>query len=182
MASGVNQRCVQANQANASLCSTPQANYAYVQAPIFVLNSMLDNYQMNAIFEVGCKSLADCNSTPVGWMNQYQANFRAAITTIATFQKRGNGAPLYNCDQHCAEQESTGFNGITVPAGSASGGKLTLMQQALTAWWNVGADAPEPAEQHTYIERCTLAGPTPCNPTCLPSGYDDALLNQLLLD
>lgn len=187
MAAGVNQYCIRAHPANQSFCSTPQANYAYIQAPFFVLNSMLDNYQMKDIFDVGCDRLAACNATQIGWMNQYQSDFHSVITNTATFKKDGNGAFLYNCDQHCAEQDSTGFNQITVAAGdgidsvivsSGGGGSrsrssrgggavdLTLMQEALDAWWKVPVGAPEPAAYHTYVEQCLLRGAAPCNPTC----------------
>eukprot|EP00911_Craspedida_sp_UC1_P002811 UC1_evm1s2056 len=89
-------------------------------------------------------------------MNSYQADFLHAITSYATFHRPGNGAFLYNCDLHCGEQNAVGFDNITVGS--------TIMRDALTAWWN--ADVSAPSGDHTYVESCTLKGPSACNPTC----------------
>eukprot|EP00041_Stephanoeca_diplocostata_P002866 m.30099 g.30099 ORF g.30099 m.30099 type:complete len:516 (-) comp13831_c0_seq2:137-1684(-) len=157
MTAGVNQACVKATTAAGHLnCSTPQQNYAYITSPFFVLNSMLDAYQMSEILHVGC-ALDQCNNTQIRYMQQYQQDFYNTISRrfTQTFTKTGNGAFLYNCGLHCGEQDATGFNHITV--------QDTVMQAALSRWWSSDND---PAKQHTYIESCTLQGPAACNPTC----------------
>jgi hypothetical protein len=185
MSGSVSQGCIAAHRDNPSACATPQANYAYIKAPFFVLNSMLDNYQMSQILQVGCSSITECNTTQIDQMKQYQTDFRSTITNISTFNVVGNGAFLYNCDLHCGEQDSSGFNMIAVPRLAAAGGggggggrhrkrinwsepewgaRGIVMQAALSAWWE--SDGSEPALQHTYVEQCTLQGPHACNPTC----------------
>lgn len=159
MTLGVNAGCVKAT-GGAGNCSFPQDNYAHIQAPYFVLNSMVDAWQMGNDLQVGCQ-LKKCNASQVASIAAYQKDFYAAISSYSTFGRKGNGAFLYNCVLHCGEQNSNGFNSITVePLG---GGAKTLMQAALTTWWN---SADEPAASHTYVETCSLTGPEGCNPTC----------------
>ena len=57
MSSGVNRACLAAHSSSPATCSTPQANYAFVKSPFFVMNSMPDAYQMGNILQVGCASL-----------------------------------------------------------------------------------------------------------------------------
>jgi hypothetical protein len=168
MSASVNAGCIAAHPSDPLACATPQANYAHIQAPYFVLNSMLDAYQMGDILQVGCSSISECNATQIGEMKQYQADFHSNITAIPTFSSVGNGAFVYNCDLHCGEQNADGFNQIAVPlvgggSESSSTGR-TVMQAALTAWWE--SDGTDPAAAHTYIEPCILQGAKACNPTC----------------
>lgn len=163
MSSGVNQACLAAHSSSPAACSTPQANYAFVKSPFFVMNSMLDAYQMGNILQVGCASLGHCNVTQIQEMKHYQQSFRATITSIGTLSAPGNGGFLYNCDVHCGEQDSNGFNKFAVPRMNGAADARTVMQVALSAWW---ASDESVAEEHTYIEPCTLVGPRPCNPTC----------------
>ena len=65
MSGGVNQRCIMSHSDSHATCSTPQVNYEFVRSPFFVLNSMLDNYQMKDILQVGCNKVEDCNTTQV---------------------------------------------------------------------------------------------------------------------
>lgn len=160
MSAGVSQACV-ASKGN---CSFPQENYAFIVAPFFVMNSMLDAWQMAFDLEVGCK-LGSCNATQIAEINQYQKDFWTTISQYDTFKRHGNGAFLYNCVLHCGEQDYDGFNQISA-AKHIGGDQRTLMQQALSTWWD---SDNEPAENHVYLEGCALTGPRSCNPTC-PSG------------
>lgn len=160
MSSGVSSACV---RATGGRCSFPQENYAYVDAPFFVMNSMLDAFHMAEILQVGC-TFPSCNPSQISDIQQYQRDFHTAIAGYGTFSKRGNGAFLDNCVLHCGEQDYPGFNGIALrPAGGSS---ATVMQQALTAWWE---SEGEPASAHTYVETCTVTAAGHCNPTC-PGG------------
>eukprot|EP00912_Choanoflagellata_sp_UC4_P000050 UC4_evm2s34 len=159
MSGGVNQNCI---LKGASSCATPQQNYAFVTTPFFVMNSMLDLYQMENILEVGCKNLAQCNRSEISNIIEYQQDFRRTITSIKTLFKPGNGAFLDNCMIHCGEQDSTGFNNFAVPL--ADGGDRIVMRDALSKWWN--ATEGDLAENHIYIENCEIQGPQPCNPSC----------------
>jgi len=173
MTSGVNQGCVQANSDPFTDCATPQQNYKYTQSPFLVMNSMLDAYQMGNILNVGCTSPEHCNATQISEMIQYQKDFYNTLVGFETFHKSGNGAFVQNCVLHCGEQNANGFNQIAVAKGNGDGNgghkqdEKTVMQQALTLWWE--SDSSEPAAAHTYVESCMLTGSTPCNPTC-PSG------------
>jgi hypothetical protein len=67
-AGGVNQRCIAAN--GPAECATPQQNYAHVETPFFVMNSMLDQYQMSEILQVGC-NFPKCNASQIKEMVAY---------------------------------------------------------------------------------------------------------------
>ena len=178
MSSGVNQACVKdTTAAGAANCSTPQQNYKYIESHIFVLNSMLDAWQMGSIFQPGCSSPTKCNATQITELDSYQHDFFTAISGFGTYRKAGNGAFLYNCILHCGEQDTDGFNQIALPGSTpatatatatATGGvdrqSRTVMQEALSTWWE--SDGGDSAAAHTYVEGCSLDGPEACNPTC----------------
>lgn len=108
-------------------------------------------------------------------MQAYQRSFHKVITGTGTFSAAGNGAFLFNCVTHCAEQSYSGFNTFKVPRMTATtdvGDMMrTVMQVALTDWWE--SDPLTPATEHTYVEPCALKGSSPCNPTCSLLKTDD---------
>ena len=103
MSAGVNQKCIKAVGAgNEHLCVFAQANYQYTDVPIFALNSMLDGWQMGNIVKTNASSswkciggtYEKCNQTQIAKMDEYQTDFRRAISSYSTFKKPGNGAFL----------------------------------------------------------------------------------------
>ena len=93
-------------------------------------------------------------------MKDYQQSFRTTITSIGTLSAPGNGGFLYNCEVHCGEQSSDGFNKFAVPRMNG-GDERTLT--AADAWWA----SDESAAGRTHIYRTVHSdGAHPCNPTC----------------
>ena len=89
-------------------------------------------------------------------MDQYMTDFKAKMTSAKTFSADGNGAFIYACHKHCAEQSSA-FTSIQING--------TTMQQAVSTWWQ-GSTA-SPAAKHSYLDCEYQTSPEKqCNPSC----------------
>ena len=150
-------------------------SYAHTQVPVFPLQSSVDRWQMGSILSlrsigpIACTAamrvdgaehqLVNCTAAQRQAVADYQQDFLRDLQASPAFSRPGNGGYIESCVEHCAGQGklwNTYKNG-------ASG--LT-MQQALTAWWDSGLDAP--AEQHWQLP-CLLHRSGDfgqCNPTC----------------
>ena len=182
---GVNDNCIAATAtADQWQCNFAEAAYAYVDAPIFALNSALDAWQTDCIYTATldpgfplsrhdnlehahcgsvpgwkecAKELGKCNSTQMVAMDQYMTDFKTKMSKAKTFTADGNGAFIYSCHKHCAEQSSS-FTAIKINGVS--------MQEAVSAWWR--GSVTEPAASHVHLD-CQDSTSSPgkqCNPTC----------------
>lgn len=160
-------------------CVLGSIAYKYVNAPTFVMNSNLDQWQTS--FIMTGKLPEAFPATPVhpfmhccdGWIScfqsarfsgcsakqgedlkTYQRDFNELLTISQ--KKHGDGAFVHSCPLHVEaldpEWSTLKVNGLT-------------MQEALSKWWN--SDEGAPTADHTTMD-CDLndASPYQCNPTC----------------
>ena len=166
-------------------CIFANASYAYATTPFFLLQSALDKWQMQHIFDMdpvcaaGAGTPADpqfgaCSFQQVRALNQWERDFLQDLRRTPTFSLVQSGGFVESCLEHVAAQENKGMDGIE------NGGMS--MRQALSAWWR--DDGPEQQQQlermsgggaaasagegkHWYLP-CSLSevAPHQCNPTC----------------
>lgn len=178
--SGVNQNCLRAMAPTEQQwqCIFANASYAHATTPFFMLQSALDRWQMEHVFEMppscaaGDGTPADpqfgqCSFQQVAALNQWEADFLADLRRTPTFSLVQSGGFIESCLEHCAAQRNRGIDGIK------NGG--TSMRQALSAWWNDdglerarlgGGDASKPSKHWHLPCSLTDAAPHQCNPTC----------------
>ncbi|KAJ9467007.1 Pectin acetylesterase 3 [Diplonema papillatum] len=165
-------------------CSFAQYVYDFIEAPIFILNSVFDAWQMMCIYTAelppgfpnqqgdenglcGKGVLASCQANPdtkcsageIEELNQYSKDFMSAVSQTNGFYRPGNGAFLSSCHTHSEARYDQFFNNITI------GG--VVMSEAVRSWWNSSRD---PSSTHTYLPCLRSTGNSTasrlCNPTC----------------
>jgi STAM-binding protein len=142
-------------------CIFAPSVYPYISAPIFVLNSYYDSWQMSNILGAQVSSFKTCASkgpescTPeqIRKANTFHHTFVELIEGSSTFKDPRNGVFLNSCWTHCASVSDTYWMKYTV-------GGVT-MRDAVGNWFF------ERTSSNNYID-CTLHTTKPyrCNPTC----------------
>eukprot|EP00929_Paragymnodinium_shiwhaense_P009220 TRINITY_DN113303_c0_g1_i1.p1 TRINITY_DN113303_c0_g1~~TRINITY_DN113303_c0_g1_i1.p1 ORF type:complete len:464 (-),score=47.79 TRINITY_DN113303_c0_g1_i1:219-1436(-) len=199
---GVDSKCLAAKEESSRwMCNFAEHVYEHIEAPVFLLNSALDQFQSTCIYtsdfpdnyphtSVNCNcSAADsrgpcsvnteaCSAKQIESMNQYMVDFDDVMQNAGkTYRKQGNGAFIHSCHTH-GEALQAGWNAIEVNGVS--------MQQAVSLWWHSSGD--EVAATHSY-QACRYNGtqtPKQCNPTCfvasrpqlLPSLFESFFLRR----
>ena len=122
--SGVNAQCIAALQAEGAdhqnetwRCFFANTSYAHTTTPIFVLNSAVDAFQMQAILNVSssCASLAvashagpqfnNCTVSDLRAVRAYESDFLRDLETSGdTFHRAGSGGFVESCLEHVAAQ------------------------------------------------------------------------------
>jgi len=180
---GVNADCIAATPAAQRWrCNFAEKAYEFTSTPILPLNSALDAWQTQCIYaselppafpnqsgtENGvcgaapgwhdCSSDPEkCNSTQVGVMNRYIADFESIMSHKATYTKPGNGAFIHSCHTHCEAQNDAMYTTFAVDG--------VTMQQAVSKWW--ASDLSTPASDNSYTScKYKTTSPHKCNPTC----------------
>mmetsp|Transcript_15068 Transcript_15068/g.36909 ORF Transcript_15068/g.36909 Transcript_15068/m.36909 type:complete len:421 (+) Transcript_15068:27-1289(+) len=159
-------------------CVIPNNSYAYMNSPIFAINSAIDLYALENIWDgdTDCTDslVRDCSPEAIADINGWGTRFWDSITNSGdTFYKTGNGAFIHSCYEHCnaAEQDESftnlAINGVTMSA-------------AVQKWWD--SDFKDSADGNTYMP-CYLVDTPPhyCNPTCKyvdPTSELKTLLNR----
>eukprot|EP00039_Didymoeca_costata_P023280 m.6562 g.6562 ORF g.6562 m.6562 type:complete len:403 (-) comp3550_c0_seq1:165-1373(-) len=165
---GVNEYCLAAHEGDPAECASPEINYAYTRAPIFLANSLVDygtlfySYFNPAPKDAAtcCRHVPTCPADIINDLNDAEDDSRKLLTTIApkggapAISKPGNGAFLHNCVTHCS--------GIT---GKVKLNNMTA-SEVINAWYLDEMDADP--KKYTHIETCklTTTGDKICNPTC----------------
>ena len=163
---GVNAGCIAATPPELQWqCIFANASYAHIQTPIFPLNSAIDAWQMDNVFELeptGAKycttnEFDNCTATQITLLDAWEKDFMHDIMRSNTFQKPGNGGFVESCLEHCAAQSSAEATTFEIDGVS--------MMQALTSWWYDAETVP--AKEHWHLP-CSLSTSLPhqCNPTC----------------
>jgi len=157
------------------LCMFGQETIKYSLTPLFVFNSIYDEWSLRCIMTaepVPSSSSANynCAAAP-GWkscvMNEtcsktqwdelntkWGDDYRAMIKTNKGLEARGNGLFAYSCHMHGAEIQHEHWNRLKVHG--------TTMREAFVKWYK---STNEEASKHTYID-CKIDGNFKCNPTC----------------
>ncbi|KAJ9466998.1 Pectin acetylesterase 9 [Diplonema papillatum] len=172
-------------------CNFAQYVYDFVDTPIFIVNSGFDAWQSECILTAalpagfpnqsgiengvcGTGGFADCaghpdtrcNSTQAEQVNQYQADFLAALKGTKGYVKDGNGAFIHSCHTHGAAAITADY------VNNAIGG--VALRDAISSWFNSGSD-PYSAHSYDPCFRTTQPNVTnrACNPTCAVSTSED---------
>lgn len=138
----------------------------FVRAPIFLINSAIDAWQIQCILDAilpvnfphqedanqngNCSAFSSwhdcttnpelCSDTQTEILNEYISTFNNTIFSTPLVSRDGNGAFMYPCYAHCGAQ----FNNFqTFAVGNVT------MQQALGRWWR--ANSSDPASEHTFL-------------------------------
>jgi hypothetical protein len=80
-------------------CLMAQYASAYIETPLYVMNSAVDAWQMGNIFKLSCKPEA-CEGADLAKMQAYSTTMQAAVAASVTTGKPKNGAFLDNCYVH----------------------------------------------------------------------------------
>jgi len=175
---GVDEGCIASKPVDYQWeCFFAQENYPFIETPIFVINSAYDSWQVPCILAsepVGQNSSSNgaCGAAP-GWGNctvdldncnviqdtivqQYGDDFVTQLTSIATWNKPGNGAFIHSCYTHCDSVIANWWELITING--------TSERNALHKWWI--SNQTTPAATNNYLP-CRYPIPFKnCNPTC----------------
>ena len=176
---GVNQRCLRALSPAGEQwqCIFANASYAHTTTPVFLLQSSLDKWQMEHVYQMppacaggdgtpASPQFGGCSFQQIVALQQWQADFLADIRRSPAFAQPRNGGFVESCLEHVAAQENKGIDGIRIAGVS--------MRQALSAWWNdegieartAVSDAGQGGEHWHLPCTVTQAAPHQCNPTC----------------
>uniref|UniRef100_A0A7S2X7J1 Pectin acetylesterase n=1 Tax=Lotharella oceanica TaxID=641309 RepID=A0A7S2X7J1_9EUKA len=158
-------KCYEAAQrgeiSNPHFCGLSNYSYAYMTSNIFMINSALDAYSLQNIYDgdTDCQhdEFNDCSMKQISDFDAWESDFLAQVEMASQFTKDGNGAFIESCLEHCAAEDSKTFASLSIDG-------LTI-SQALQQWWE--SNGADPAADHTYTP-CTLKklGEHQCNPTC----------------
>lgn len=133
-------------------CLFANETYARATTPIFPLNSAIDKYQVQSIFDFdkGCASgqFESCSYAQIAQLNQWEKDFMRDLQDNAGYTKKGNGGFIESCLEHVAAQYSGTVNKYAV-------GGVTMMQ-GLIAWWNDPVDSPSYERLHWHLYESNL--------------------------
>eukprot|EP00656_Telonema_subtile_P018963 TRINITY_DN20301_c0_g1_i1.p1 TRINITY_DN20301_c0_g1~~TRINITY_DN20301_c0_g1_i1.p1 ORF type:complete len:190 (+),score=28.07 TRINITY_DN20301_c0_g1_i1:113-682(+) len=138
-------------------CFFANESYAHTRTPMFPLQSALDKWQMENIWQ-GDKvctwsSFKDCTKGQIADLNAWRASMLEDLQRTDKFSRDGEGGFVESCYEHVAAQGYS-FNEYEIQG--------TTMQQALSKWW-----AGEGQEPQWYLPcELTDAAPHQCNPSC----------------
>uniref|UniRef100_A0A7S4DRV0 Uncharacterized protein n=1 Tax=Lotharella globosa TaxID=91324 RepID=A0A7S4DRV0_9EUKA len=158
-------RCYEAAQrgeiSDPYLCGMSNYSYAYMEANFFIINSALDAYSLLNIYngDTDCQhdEFNECSIKQIGDFDGWESDFMDQVEAASQFTRKGNGAFIQSCLEHCAVEDSKTFESLSIDGMTVS--------QALQQWWE--SSGSDPAADHTYTP-CTLnkLGEHQCNPTC----------------
>ncbi|EGD76876.1 hypothetical protein PTSG_08223 [Salpingoeca rosetta] len=162
---GVDQSCIKANAHDPSACMFAQHTYPHMESPIFLLQSLVDAWQMGNVFPANaswkdCANTGEfqhCSTQEIAQLNAFGFTMLHALNGTRTFSSPGNGGFFYSCRTHVAAQGSA-WEKFTVEG--------VVMRDAANAWWLDSTTAP--AAKHTHLQPKLLQPHTPhqTNPTC----------------
>jgi len=149
--------------------------YPHMEAPVFLLNSALDSWQIPNILLSGylrgtllpTQSLSGwefcgldvlaCNASQLARLNSYMDAFRSRVMQAdGALDRPGNGAFIHSCFTHCEGQSDLPWLTFDV--------RGVVMREAVSDWWTSLSEAE--ARAHTYIDSCTYGVASQCNPSC----------------
>ena len=175
--------CLKAHATQQHRCLFAEDLMEHVDAPLFVLNSIYDFWDLSCIFTAepvrsGSDENGNCSAVP-GWAQclspphectpeqlalmdePWGSEYRAMLATRTALKRRGSGLFAYSCVYHGGEVLGNKF--VTVHVNG------TRMSSALGKWWR---SSNEDAAKHTYVD-CLLNGNFQCNPTCTSTKQQD---------
>jgi hypothetical protein len=169
--SGVNSKCLASyagSPEHGYRCIFANESYAHSSAPIFPLQSAVDKWQLENIYDYdencwGDITMDKCSAAQIERLNGYAHDLLTDISRTEKFKSAGSGAFIESCVEH-VQMQGRGFNVYKIGGVSA--------QEALTSWWE--SDFQEPASKHTHLPCKLVENPLPghshiCNPTCVSS-------------
>jgi len=144
--------CVDARGDESWRCATMHVLYPYIKAPMYVIESMYDKYQVNSVYGLPSSEASSLRG------QEYIAYFGRAMRNSTNLvvnhplQKSGDGLFLPSCWAH------TG--GLKYPGRTELSGFTTL--QAVGDWFFGRGGIP-----NILVDDCNMPAPgLPCNPTC----------------
>ena len=171
--SGVNSKCLASyagSPEHGYRCIFANESYAHSSAPIFPLQSAVDKWQLENIYDYdencwGDITMDKCSAAQIERLNGYAHDLLTDISRTEKFKSAGSGAFIESCVEH-VQMQGRGFNVYKIGGVSA--------QEALTSWWE--SDFQEPASKHTHLPCKLVENPLPghshiCNPTCVSSSH-----------
>jgi len=164
--------CVAMHQDTPWKCIFAQNVYPTLLPPVFVIQSVSDQWQMQQILTgkgtpfhgnsfpswTNCtETLETCTSSQVNTLLEYRQSMLQALTTATTFQKKGNGAFISSCLDNSHGMASFPY--------SLRATDHTLLSTAMSKWWKSAPSTP--ARRNTYLP-CEIQPGVPhtCNQNC----------------
>lgn len=180
---GLNAACLAsktavATEQKASGCMFAKETFLHTDAPVFLINSALDLWQLNSIWlerdDYSSKCMADestqfqsCTDNQISVLNAWASDFMQDL--ITAMSSIGSGFFIDTCLEH-ASAFDWGWKA------KVSMGTGVPLNNAVAKWWaTLGpCGAPEPTSAHSYFPGCTLqksseAAVAQCNPSFLRS-------------
>ena len=154
-------------------CQFPPLSIEFVNVPYFMSNSYYDSWSTGCIYLAGfvedgntmnenctaipeweaCHDDWDCSQDQIDRLNkEWMEPLMALFNNSTVLKKDGNGALLYSCHRHVAENGH--YNDIKVNG-------MTIREH-LVSWF---FSDNEPASKHTSMD-CIYETDMTCNPTC----------------
>ena len=175
-----------ASGADPSACFFANESVAVATAPLFLSNSVVDQWQLENIWAendacvTNDAQFGSCSDAQVAALNGYGADFMRDFTAaFSAGSVNGNGAFIEQCNEHVGANVA----GWTKYVG---GGERQV--DAVGSWWSsLGpSSGAHPTADHTRLPDCALrspadqAGAVQCNPTCFLDATvtDDAWWNS----
>jgi len=174
---GVDDHClVKMSAEHKYLCMFGQYNIQTTITPMFVFNSMYDEWSLRCILtaepvpqgsstNMRCAAVSgwpkcvvneSCTSEQWNELNtKWGDDYRKMIENSVGLKAVGNGLFAYSCHYHDAEIKENFWNTIKI--------NNVSMREAFVKWYNSNN---EDANKHTYID-CKINGNFHCNPTCV---------------
>lgn len=173
---GVHAQCIANNQQHPQACFMAENTYPYIKTPIFPLNSLYDQYQLDCILTatmVGCNQvpgLAQCTSSPIycnssgaNILNAYRTTFLSKFITAPTFGNPSNGYFLDSCIGHC---EADPYDAPD-PSNLHFGDWSFMTIDGIDSTEAVGNWYFNRSTRNGYIDcELNVHSPVACNPTC----------------
>merc|ERR1711998_110691 len=166
---GLNERCVNQFGDEGWKCFFPSIVYGYVSTPTFIINSMLDSWQLDDILQFNATDCSAwkgsyrysqfeyCNSHDIKKLNTWARRFVSDLTHTDGYSRSGNGAYIDSCLEHVAA-EYAGWH-------LYKQGQLNIsMVDASQKWWDSYESKPV---WHTYLpDFLSQDTPHQQTPTC----------------